>query len=287
MTRFRRLLLTGLCVGALLVATSRPASALIQVIDSAALEEWVSQIKLEVENYALQVKQFATQNLQWLKQVQQYAMQGQQYLQEIELYNNFFHNPTLANAMGMLGRTGIGMGNSLPLNSYALMGLVNGLTHANNGAGFGQLTGLLANLSSLSSQAWTTSHIYSPTDGSWASSQVMARADGIAGAQGAAQAAYTDLRTHSDVLQPLRTDLLGATDTKTVLDASAQAQLETAWNVNQLAQLTAVQNAYVVQQDSVKQRDEEKLDKDIEDALATSPVRDIVPAGIPTQVITP
>jgi Type IV secretion system proteins len=279
MTKSKRILCGAFSCAALIVATENGAQAGgIPVVDVAALGEWAQSIADDAKSYALQLEQYvteaktwATENLQWLQQVQQYALQGEQYLQEAQLFMNFFHNPSLGTALGALMATGLG--NGLPISPYAVVGLVNGLESVGSGNGFSivGLAGILGPLSALSSQAWTMSHVYSPTDGSWASAQIIARGNGIAGEQGAAQAAYTDLRAHADTLQPLRTNLLAASDTKSVLDATGQINTEIAWNVNELAQMTAISATYQAQSDSIIQRDNEHLAMDIDTFLRGSP----------------
>jgi conjugal transfer/entry exclusion protein len=271
---FRRSLMAGVAALALLWGVEVANAQGIPVIDAAALTQWVQSIANEVKAYALQVQQWTTQNLAWTKQIQQYATQLQQYAQEVELYENFFHNPSLGAALGLMN--GAGLGNALPVNGYAALGLVNGLSSIGaGGQGFSLagLTGILGNLSALSGQSWTASHIYTPTDGSWASQQMIARANGIAGYKGAGEAAYNDLRTHANTLQPLRDDLLASTDTKSVLDASGAMQTEIAWNVNQMAQMQAIQMDYQAHSDSLVQRDNERMDADIESFLRGSPAQ--------------
>ena len=129
----------------------------------------------------------------------------------------------------------------------------------------------MSSLSGLVGRSYATSHVYTPTDGSWSSQQVIARANGIAGEQGAAQAAYTDLRTHQLALQPLREHLATATTPKDVQDTQAQIELETTWTTNETAQLMAISAIYQAQSDSIVQRDNEKLAMDIEAFVASSP----------------
>jgi conjugal transfer/entry exclusion protein len=263
MTKTKCILLGTIAGITLLVAVDRGANAEIPVIDTAALGEWVSQLANDATAYALQVEKYE-------KQISQYTTQLQQYAQETQLFENFYHNPSLGAALGVL--MGAGLGNQMPVSPYAILSLVNGLQSMGNG-GFngGAIGGILGSLNGLANSAYTTAHIYTPTDGTWASQQLIARGAGIAGEQGATQGAYADLRTHQAALQPLRDNLLGATDTKSVLDATGQIQVETAWNVNEAAQLQAVSATYQAQKDSIVQRDNERLDQDIEGFLASSP----------------
>lgn len=253
-------------VAIILGLTQRPASADIPVIDFGAIAESIRQEIAQDKAYLLQAKQYITEQLSWAKQVEEYAVQVQQYATETEQLLAFVHNPNLGVAMGLLNR--IGLGDSLPLNPYAMYGLVNGF--GSNG-GISSVFGTVRQLSSLSGSSWTTAHVYTPTDGSWASQQVIARANGIAGVQGAAQASYADLRAHQDALQALRDRLATATNPKDVSDVQAQIEIEQAWTMNQNGQMAAINAAYHAQSDSVVQRDNEKIKQDLQEVIDTLP----------------
>jgi Type IV secretion system proteins len=267
MTIRKKILMAGTCAAGLLMVATQRADAQIAVQDTAALGEWAQSIADDLKSYALQVQQLVTETqqyvgseLSWVKQSAQYVTQLQQYAQETELFLNFFHNPSLGAAGGILGS--IGLGNSLPINPYALMGLMNGLEYGNGG--FGQLSGLLGSLSGLAGSSYSANHVFSPTDGSWASQAMIANGNSLAGEQGAVAAAYGDLRTHAEALPALRDTLYGAQSTKDVLDGSAQVQTEIAYGVNELAQMQAASTTAQTQQNWTVQRDNERLDCDIE-----------------------
>ncbi len=259
MTRRKRILLGGVAAVALLGAVARPASSALPVIDVPALEEWVQQLEANIRAYALQTQQFFLEQTAGIRQAQQLATQLQQYAQEIQLFLNFAHAP-LAGLTQLLGQTG--MGNSLPLNPQSALGLVQGWRYGPGG--FGQLAGLLGQLNGLSGYTWQQNHLYTPNDGSFNSQQMIDRANGIAGTQGAMEAAYGDLRTHEGVLTGLRGQLANADDTKAVLDASAAVQGEAAWNINEMAQLHAIGIMADVQRDNLVQRDNERLACELE-----------------------
>ena len=247
MTRTKRSLLGATAAIALLaVVHSTPARADLPVIDFAALGEWAQSIADDAKAYALQLQQYltqakewATQHLQWAQQLQQYTVQLQQYANELQMFVNFVHNPSLGGAMALLSVAGLS--SSLPANPYAVLGIVSGFSMA---GGMPEISGILGSLSGLVRSSYASSHVYTPTDGSWNSQQIIARANGIAGEQGAAQAAYTDLLTHQAALQPLRDHLATASSPKDVQDTQAQIELETTWTTNEAAQLTAVSATY-------------------------------------------
>jgi Type IV secretion system proteins len=274
MTRARRALLWAAASIALAAGYSAQARADLPVIDTAALGQWAQQLGNDVKAYALdlqryagEVKSWATQNLQWLQQIQQYATQLQQYANELTMLQNWVHNPSLGSALGLLNIAGLS--NSLPVNAYAVLNLVNG--HSYGEGGLPEISGVLSSLSNLTAGAFSANHVYTPTDAGWASEQLISNANSIAGEQGAAQAAYTDLQAHAAVLQALRDHLATSSSPKDVQDTQAQIELEQVWTANEAAQLTAVNAAYSAQRDAMVQRDNEKLSMDINNFVEAFP----------------
>jgi hypothetical protein len=249
------------------------ARADLPVIDPTGLVEWAQQVANEIKAYALQLeayvvqaKAWATQNLQWVLQGQQYAMQAQQYLLEGEQLLAFVHNPNLGAALGLLNKAGLG--NTLPP-VYGVLGIVNGFQYGQGG--LPEITGILSALSGLVSSSFATNHVYTPTDQTWSSQQLIARANGIAGEQGTAQTTYQDLHEHAALLPALRAQLLTATNPKDVADAAAQIAVEQTWTANEAAQMAAVQATYQAQSDAVIQRDNEKLKMDFTNFINSVP----------------
>jgi conjugal transfer/entry exclusion protein len=275
MSRIRRLLLATVCGAALLAAVETTAEAAgIPVVDLPALAQWVVSIANEVKSYALQlqqyllqVKQYIGEELSWVKQAAQYATELEHYYTDLQMFISFVHNPSLGAAVGLLSAAGLS--NSLPINPSAVLGLVDGFKYGT--PGIPEIPGILTSLSGLAGYSYDQAHVYTPTDGSWASQQVIARANGIAGEKAAAQATYQDLRTHQALLQALRDHLAQATTPKDVQDTQAQIELETVWTNNEAAQLQAIAAAYQAQTDSITQRDNERLAHDIEQFLARAP----------------
>jgi hypothetical protein len=266
MTRTKRYLLGGVAAVALLGAVARPAKALLPVIDVPALQEWVQQLESDIRQYALQTQQFFLEETAGIRQAQQLATQLQQYAQEIQLFLNFAHAP-LAALTQLMGQ--YSLGNSLPINPQSALNLIEGWRYG--AGGFGQIAGLLNQMNGFAGYAYQQNHLYTPTDGSFQSQQVIDRANGIAGTQGAMEAAYADDRTHEAILPPLQQQMFDAKDTKAVLDASAQVQSEIAWNVNQLNQQQAIATMAEVQRDNLMQRDNERLSCEIEQFINNGP----------------
>lgn len=231
----RRTLLAAACLAAL----TGPANAVIVVEDPAAILQQVKGYLQDIKSYALQA--------------QQYITQAQQYYTEVQQLLAFVHDPSLGAAMGLMNQAGLG--NNLPVNPYALQQLT---------SGYGGLMGKLGALGSLTNGNYDQNHVYSPTDGSWNSQQLIANGNGIAGVQGAAQSAYQKLRDHLPVIQGVRDRLATATTPKDVMDAQAQLEVETLWTHNLNSELAAIDVNYRAQMDARRQRDDESLEQGID-----------------------
>lgn len=250
----KRILLCGF-VG---IIWSGSARAEIPIIDPTGLIQWAKSIEQQVQSYTLQTAQ-------WAKQQQQYVVQGEQYLTEAKQLAGFIHDPNLGAAMGLLNQAGLG--SALPVSPYAVQGLVRGVSFTN---GMPNINGVLGQLSALSGSSYAANHVYSPTDGSWNSKQLIDNGNAVNAVQGTALASYGTMQTHQADLQPLRDHLIAATTPKDVQDAQAEIDLENLWTANQQASLTAVQIAADAQQQVRVQQDNEAIDKSIDDFLAAA-----------------
>lgn len=255
----RTRLLAGVCAASLALPPIPSHAAGIAVFDATNYAQWIVSL-------GTQAKQFATENLMWLKQVQQYATQVQQYLIEAEQLYGFIHMPSLGAAGMMLNQ--VGLGNDMPMNPMSAVSLINGFRYG--GGGFASIAGLTGTLSSLTNSVYTQNHVYTPTDGSWASQELIARGNALNGAEGASMTAYQNFQSHASTLQALRDRLATATTPKDVQDAQAQIELENTWNVNELGQHMAIQSAAQSQDYIAAQRDNEKLNQDIEAVIASA-----------------
>ena len=129
MTRGRRALFAAAAGVALAAGYSAMVAADLPVIDTGGRGQLAHQLANDVKAYGLQLQQYAgevkswaTQKLQWLQQLQQYSVQLQQYTNELTMLQNWVRNPSLGAAMGLLNIAGLG--NSLPVNAYAVLNLV-------------------------------------------------------------------------------------------------------------------------------------------------------------------
>jgi len=265
----KRVLMAG--VG--LLALSGTAHAQVSVIDWAGLVQAVKDYEVQLQQQITETKQLIGDELSWATQAQQYTMQGQQYLTEATQLAGFIHDPNLGAAMGLLNMAGLG--STMPVSPYAVMGVVNGVQYG--AGGLPQIQGILGSLSGLSTAAYTANHVYTPTDGTWDSGQIIANANSIAGTQGTALTAYQDLQTHAATFQALRDNLSAATDPKAVADAQAEIALEDTWTTNEAAKLTATQLAYQAQQASREQQASEQVTKSLDDQLIQARAEGIIP----------
>jgi hypothetical protein len=78
-----------------------------------------------------------------------------------------------------------GLGSSLPVDAYAVLNLVNGRSYG--ASGLPEISGVLSSLPGLTAGAYSANHVYTPTDASWASQELISNANSIAGEQGAAR----------------------------------------------------------------------------------------------------
>jgi type IV secretion system protein VirB5 len=242
----KRYLAASICM----VAFSRAAFADVPVIDPTSIAQEAKTYLLEAEGYA--------------RQGAQYVLQGKQYLTETTQLLAFVHNPTIGGAMMLLNAAGLG--SSLPNQAAAVQALIWGVKYGQGGVP--EIQGILTVLGNLSQQSYAANHVYSPTDGTWASQQLIARGNQIAGTQGAAMATYGDLQSHEAALQALRDRLATASTPKDVQDLQAQIELETTWTNNAQAQLVALKTGYDTQMASREQQQAEETEKSIDNQIA-------------------
>lgn len=260
--------LIGVAIGTVLVGSIGVAEAQgIPVFDDSNLLEWITQLgedekafALQIEQYVTQIKDYFGEEWSWITQAGQYATEISHYLNDAQMLMNFAHHPTLGAAMGLLNMAG--MGSMLPFNPQAVMNLVSGLSYGQGG--FGEVQGLLNQVSSFAGGGYSASHLYTPTDASWASSQINANANGLAGSQGMAMAAYTDYSNHLGVLPGLRTNAGSTTTAKDAMDTNNMIGLEVAWNLNELGRAQQVATLSMLQDRQRIQQGDERLACELE-----------------------
>lgn len=246
----RRALLAG--IAALTLLSAEPAHAMITVIDPTEIGQTINLLKQQVQSYAAQLQQLqqAAQQVEWT----------------VNTFNSLVAHPNLGAVMGLMNQLGIQ--DPLPVNPYAVQGLINGT---------GGINGALGALSTLSTGAYNTNHVYTPTDGSWNSQQMIANANGIAGAQGIAQQVYQQMGQHFAVLSGLRQDLLAATTPAEREHVMGQIQAEQAWTQNAQGQLQAANIMLIAAKDSRAQQDDEQLTKGFDDQISQAKALGYIP----------
>jgi hypothetical protein len=251
----------------------------VEVHDTSNIIEWVQSLASDAKAYALQLKQefneeFADeiQALQWAKQQQQYLVEAQQLATMAQQLIAFVHDPSLGAAVGLLNAAGLG--SSLPINPYAVMQITNGLEYGNGG--IPEIQGILSGVTNLSTQSYTATHVYTPTDGTMDSQRLIATGNSISGTQGLAGAAYQDLTKHAAAMPALRDDLRAADNPKDVQDAQAEIELENTWTLNEQAKLAATQLTYAATQDSRQQQAREQVKEAWDDQISQARAEGII-----------
>jgi type IV secretion system protein VirB5 len=241
---------TIIAAAVLVSVTGGYAHAQVPVTDAGSIAQ-------EVISVAQQAKQYVLQG-------QQYVTQAQQLAQQIQTYYAFVQNPSLGAAGAIINQAGVG--NDLPINPSELVGLTSGYSMSLSG-----LSGKLQALGNLANTSYGQNHVYDCTDQSWACQQQKQRAYGLAGISGLAQSAYQDLRNHMPVVQALQQRAATATTPAEREEVANALAAESVWNQNMMAQVQAAQMQANADKESLVQRDNEQLSKNINDTLASIP----------------
>jgi type IV secretion system protein VirB5 len=243
----------ALIIGTILAGAWMPAAqAQVPTVDVAAIKQLFQQ-------YSTQLKQLATE-------AQQLETAGQQLGWAINTFNSLVDHPNLATAMGLLNQLGIS--DPLPVNPYAVQSLINGQ---------GGIPGGLGALSTLANAAATTNHVYTPTDNTWASQQLTANANGIAGGQGIAQQVYQQIAARFPVLQALQRDALTATTPAEREHVANQIAAEQAWAQNAQGQLQSAGILMAAERDNREQRIDEHLTQSADNQISQAKAEGIIP----------
>jgi hypothetical protein len=143
--------------------------------------------------------------------------------------------------------------------------------------GQGGINGTLGTLSTFANSAASQNHIYSPTDNTWSSQQMIANGNGLAGAQGIAQQVYSQLAARFPVIQGLQQELLTASTPAQREGLMAQIQAQQAWVQGAQSQLQTASLMLNAQQQSRAQQASEQttksLDGQIEQARAAGVIQ--------------
>ena len=138
-----------------------------------------------------------------LQELKGYATQLQQLQQEIQQVtwltttaDSLIQHPNLGAVMQLMNM--LGLSSDLPINPYAIQGLVSG--YGGTGS-INSLVGRLGGLGSLVNTSYQTDSLYRCTTDSFGCQQQQQIAAGNAGVKGIAGQIYSDLAAHVPVLQ--------------------------------------------------------------------------------------
>lgn len=208
---------------------------------------------------ANQVKELAS----WARQVQQ--MQ-QQYAQLQSTYYAMAHVTNLGSAVGALGVAGIR--NPLPINPYAVQGLLNGT---------GGVGGMSGNIGGLFAGTTAANRVYTPSDDTWMGQELNRNGGGIAGAQALALELYRGAADRMTHLDDLRNQISTASDPATREAITAQITAEGSAIQNQTLQAQVLGNYMQASLANQTQRVQERRQQEITDVLADAKARGFAP----------
>ena len=249
MNRFRLVLLVG-------VAFAAPAQA--QIICANCTTE-LMEIPREVARIAQVAKQIA-------------QLQAQ-YQQLVMTYEAFTHVTDLGSAVGALGMAGIR--NPLPINPYAVQGLMNGT---------GGVGGMSGNIGSLFSGTLAGNQVYAAKNDTWIGQELNRNGGGIAGAQSLAMELYRAAADRMGHLDGLRDQIATAADPSVRETLIAQLGAEQTAISNQQVQASTLGNYMQAQLASQQQRVQERRQMEIDQVLADARAHGVSIGGGATTV---
>lgn len=245
-------LMAGAALAVALIFHPAVSRADLPVIDSASLIGQAKSLFQDLKGYAVQLQQLQHE----ISSDINLAMTAASLIQ----------NPNLGAVMGLMNMVGIE--NPLPINPYAVQGLVSGY---GGGAGIGSLVGRLNGLGGLVTTSYSTDHIYSCTDQSFSCQTLTQRGYSNAGAKGLLSKLSQDMAAHVPVLQGLRQQLGLSTDPAQRENIMAQVAIENAWAQKAQGDVQMVL-AMATQQRAVEEtRQDEHLTQSINSFLAAVP----------------
>jgi type IV secretion system protein VirB5 len=239
---------------ALILGQVEASRADLPVIDFSAISQ-------QITSYITQVKQWVQEQLSWTTQLTQLAHELQTDLSTAMLVANFIHDPSLGALMGLMGMTGLT--NDLPINPYALQGMLSGYGGMSGLSGIiGTGSSKIGQLTSLVQGSYSTNNLYTCSTTDYACTQNNSRMAGLSGQQGALSQLYSSITTHTQILTTARAQLNTTTDPKTVADLQAVIQTETAYLQGQTAQAQIVIGLANAQQQVASTQDTQKVSAD-------------------------
>lgn len=199
---------------------------------------------------ANQVKELAA----WAKQ---FAQLEAQYQQLQMTYYSLAHVTDLGSAVNALGMMGIR--NPLPVNPYAVQGLMNGT---------GGVGGMSASIGSMFTGTYAGNQVYRADPTTWLGEELNRNGSGIAGAQSLAMELYRAAADRMAHLDDLRGQVALASDPSMRESLIAQIGSEQTAIQNQQVQAGALGNYMQAQFASQNQRVQERRQMEIDQILA-------------------
>lgn len=197
-----------------------------------------------------QLAQEATQRFGWMTQLarmgQQIQQATQRYQQLLQTYRAFTGVRNLGSAVSALGMAGIQ--NPLPINPYAVQGLVSGQ---------GGITGIGGQLGSLYTGSLYNNRVYTPSGADFQAQQMRQNAQGLAGVQALAQQSYQAAAARLQELHALQARAAVASDPKEVADLQLAVERVQAEAASQQQQLQTIELQTRVQEQVMRQRQAE------------------------------
>lgn len=228
------------------------AHADVPVFDAAAIGQLISQLKQAGQAYGVQLQQLqqAAQQVEWTAST----------------FRSLVASPNLGVAQVLLNQ--IGVSNPLPVDPYTVQNLISGQ---------GGIPGTLGALSTFANSAAASNRVYLPPDNTWASQQMTANANGIAGAQGIAQQVYAQMSARFPIIASLQQDLLGATTPAEREHIMGQIQAQQAWVQQAQGQLQTAQILLVAERENRQQQIDEHITEGVDHQLAQAKAEGIIP----------
>jgi hypothetical protein len=197
------------------------------------------------------------------------------YTQAQTVWNAATRVTDLGSAVGLLGVMGIQ--NPLPVNAYSMQALLNGT---------GGLQGTMASLSGLVNSTATTNQVYRVQGGNFAQDEMIRRASALSGSQAVAMQLHDSAAQRSPLLAQLQARLNTAADPTEREALMVRLQAETAQIQNQQVQAQAAASYQAAQAQVDQLRQEERLQKSLDEALnvldgrSAAPTRAVVTASV-------
>ena len=235
----RRLLLATIAA----LAMCKEVQAQIPVTDVGNLVAQAKNLFQEVQSYAVQLQTLQTE--------------VQSYLQFVYIGQQLVHDPSLGTFTQLANR--LGLDTSIPLNPYAVQGLISGA------GGINGLNGIMSKvplLGGLVNTSFANNQLYNCQTGDAGCQLSQVSAASRAASQGLANKMLQDISSHMANLQSLRDRAATASDPKTVPDLTLQAGIEQNWLQGAQGQLQAIGIMHSSQEAALGQAATQKYDLD-------------------------